>query len=275
MWLRLLAAVGMVGCSVVSTRLGCGGNRAVVPLPRLGTFGWPRHDAKVAEAKQRAGAVKLLFVGDSITQNYERSEEPYRNFLPIWDELFAPRDAMNLGFSGDCTYHVLWRLRHGEVDGLAPRDIVVLIGTNNLNPRRLAPRGETAEQVSTGILAVVDDLHKRMPAARVLVLSILPTGYSGDRTTKTDAANGASKSCASAKLFVCAVIWMSAEFLWTEKTGARRAVFTTGWKQLRGVGCAASDCNRAADDGGGCGAGVGWQVAPGTVWLGFPKCLTA
>lgn len=148
-----------------------------------------RHVAKVAETKQRAGAVNLLFVGDSITQNYERSEEPYRNFRPLWDEFFASRGALNLGFDGDRTYNVLWRLQHGEVDGLAPKDIVLLIGTNNLNPLSREPHGETADQVSEGILAVVSELHGRMPGARILVLSMLPTSYSADRTAKADAAN--------------------------------------------------------------------------------------
>jgi len=211
-WLRLLAAFGMVGFSVVSTRSGCGGNRSIAALPQAKLAWVERHEEKVAEAKRRAGQVELLFVGDSITHNYERTEKPYRNFRPIWDEFFAPRAAMNLGFDGDRTYNVLWRLRRGEVDGLAPKNIVVLIGTNNLSPGWMEPQAETADQVSAGILAVVAELHARMPGARVLVLSMLPTSNSADRTAKTDAAN-AEVQTALAKLSYARYLDVSGIFL--------------------------------------------------------------
>ena len=188
-WLRVIAAVGMMGCAVVSTRLGCVGNRAVIPLPQARYVWMARHVFKAAETKYHADDPKLVFVGDSITQNYERSEPPLRDFRPIWDELFAPHHALNLGFDGDSTYNVLWRLQHGEVDGLSPQNVVLLIGTNNFNPGILEPHGETADQASAGILAVVEELHTRMPRARMLVLSMLPTGFSADRTARTDAAN--------------------------------------------------------------------------------------
>jgi len=203
----------MVGCATIATRAGCGGNRAVVPLPQA-KAGWiRRHEDKVAEAKQRAGRVELLFVGDSITQNYEHTDpEPYLNFGPVWDELFAPHVAMNLGFGGDRTYNVLWRLEHGEVDGLSPKDIVLLIGTNNLLESHMEPGGESADQVSAGILAVVAELHRRMPAARVLVLSILPTGFGAERNGKAEAAN-AQVRAALAKLEYARYLDVSGIFL--------------------------------------------------------------
>jgi lysophospholipase L1-like esterase len=192
--MTVLAAFGAVGFYVVSTRESLR-NPALWARPQSQSWWSQRHNAKVAEAKQRAGQVDLLFVGDSITQNYERAESPAcLDFLPIWNELFAPHRAMNLGFNADRTGNVLWRLRHGEVDGLAPRDIVLLIGTNNLNPSRLHRRGESAAQVSAGIMAVVAELHRRMPAARILVLSLLPTNFSADRTAKANAINAEVKT---------------------------------------------------------------------------------
>lgn len=182
----------MVGCSVIAGRAGCGGSRnlAVWAIPQRARPWSERHEAKVAETRQRAGQVDLLLVGDSITQNYEQADaNPYLNFRPIWDELFAPHRAMNLGFNGDRTYNVLWRLQHGEADGLTPKDIVLLIGTNNLNPSRFEPQAESAEQVSAGVMAIVETLHRMMPEARVLVLSILPTNFSADRTAKANAMN--------------------------------------------------------------------------------------
>ena len=211
--LRLLAALGMVSCATVATRSGCGGNRAMSPLPQARIAWIRRHTEKVDEARQRAGQVDLLFVGDSITQNYERTEaDGYGDFRPVWNEFFAPHRAMNLGFDRDRTDNVLWRLKHGEVDGLQPKDVVVLIGTNNFFPSHLEPRGETPEQVSAGTLAVVEELHSRMPNARVLVLSILPAGYGAERMLKIDTAN-TQVQAAVAKLAYARYLDVSGLFL--------------------------------------------------------------
>jgi lysophospholipase L1-like esterase len=211
--LRLLAALGMVSCATIATRSGCGGDRAVVPLPQAKRAWIVRHEEKVAEAKRRAGQVDLLFVGDSITQNYERtSAEEFSNFRPLWDELFGPHRAMNLGFDGDRTYNVLWRLRHGEADGLQPKDVVVLIGTNNFFRSNMEPHGETPQQVTAGTLAIVEELHTRMPEARVLVLSILPTGFGAEWMLKIDAVN-AQVQAAVTKLAYARYLDVSGSFL--------------------------------------------------------------
>lgn len=159
-------------------------NPAVVPEERVAKdFPWwgERHLQKVAEARAaaKAGGVDLLFVGDSITENYEHDgPDPNQVFLPIWNQLFAPHRAMNLGFAGDLTQDVLWRLEHGEVDGLAPKDIVLLIGTNNMKS------GGSAEATAEGIEAVVKELHRRMPEARILLIEVLPTSVSAVKSAE-------------------------------------------------------------------------------------------
>ena len=194
-WLRLVSAWVMVGCSVISVKSGCAGknyNPAVDPLPQRNMVWIRRHADKCDEAKRRAGQVDLLFVGDSITQNYERTDaQAFLNIHTVWDELFAPHRAMNLGFNADRTGHVLWRLRHGEVDGLQPKDIVLLIGNNNLSPSTIHPNGDSTEQIAAGTAAVIDELHARMPSARILVLSVLDTRFSADRSARTNALNAA------------------------------------------------------------------------------------
>ena len=175
--LPLLAA--RAGCSKIT------GNPATEPQA-VDSAGWrQRHESKVREAQQRGHDVQLLFVGDSITQNYE-----YPNDRPGIDgppDEFAPLvgpHAMNLGFSGDRTQNVLWRLQHGEADALAPRNIVLLIGINNV-----LAGGETAEEVTAGVEAVIQDLHGRMPAAHLTVLACLPTGYPAAQQAETAAVN--------------------------------------------------------------------------------------
>jgi lysophospholipase L1-like esterase len=183
----------MVGCSVLSVKSGCAGknyNPAVDSVPQRTMRWWVRHEDKLDETKRRAGQVDLLFVGDSITENFERSDaQAMLNMRPIWDELFAPHRAMNLGFNSDRTGHVLWRLQHGEVDGLQPKDIVLMIGTNNLSPSTIRPQGDSADEIGAGTAAILGELHRRMPQARILVLSLLPTNYSADRMARINAVN--------------------------------------------------------------------------------------
>ena len=142
---------------------------AIVPTDRLSVDWWAaRHQAIVTDAPKHRDA-ELLLVGDSITNNYDKAEPPNQDFQPIWQQYYAPRKALNLGFSGDTTANVLWRLDHGEVDGLHPKLAVVLIGTNN------TAHGQTAEDTEAGIDAVVKDLEHRLPETKILLVGILPS----------------------------------------------------------------------------------------------------
>ena len=145
-------------------------NPATVPVDRLSVDWWAtRHKAIVAGLAQHSDA-QLLLIGDSITNNYDKAEPPNQNFQPIWQQYYAPRKALNLGFSGDTTANVLWRLDHGEVQGLHPKLAVVLIGTNNTGYA-----GQTAEQTEEGIDAVVKDIEHRLPDTKILLMGLLPT----------------------------------------------------------------------------------------------------
>ncbi len=142
---------------------------AIVPTDRLSVDWWAaRHKAILADLPKHSDA-QLLLVGDSITNNYDKAEPPNQDFQPIWQQYYAPRKALNLGFSGDTTANVLWRLDHGEVAGLHPKLAVVLIGTNN------TAFGETAEDTEVGIDAVVKDLEHRLPETKILLVGILPS----------------------------------------------------------------------------------------------------
>ena len=143
---------------------------AAIPIARLDLPWWKaRHEAKLAE-KQR-GPVDLVLLGDSITQDYEAAgPEPYRDFRAVWSRFYGDRHALNLGFSGDATSHLLWRIDHGEIDGIAPKAAIVLIGANNLG--RL--HWPTADDVA-GIDAVVTDVHRHLPRTKILLLGVLPS----------------------------------------------------------------------------------------------------
>src|SRR5882757_548042 len=157
---------------------------AIIPTPRLDVPWWAeRHNAIVDQVRAHRD-FNLLLIGDSITQNYEKSSPPDEDFLPTWKQFYEPRRALNLGFSGDTTANLLWRLTHGEIDGLRPQAAVVLVGTDNTGHAH-----QTAEQTEAGIGNVVGTLTQRLPQTRILLLGILPSDVSPEKTAADNAGN--------------------------------------------------------------------------------------
>lgn len=157
---------------------------AAMPLSRLDTPWWrARHQEKLAELRSRT--VDLIWLGDSITHDWEKQGPPaWLDFAPIWRHFYEGRNAVNLGFRGDNTGHLLWRMQNGELDGISPRAAVVLIGANNLGRVRWS-----APQTVAGIEAVVNELRRRQPTTRILLLGILPSVRSKWVSQTTEAVN--------------------------------------------------------------------------------------
>ena len=126
------------------------------------------HEKFLAEAKQ--GKIDLLFLGDSITQGWHDNA--------VWKRFYGPRHAANFGIGGDRTEHVLWRLQHGEVDGIHPRVVVLMIGTNNSGDN-------TSGEIVAGIKAIVDELRKRLPDSKILLLGVFPRGQKPNTLAKS------------------------------------------------------------------------------------------
>ncbi len=150
---------------------------AATPLSRADAKWWAdRHAAKLREL--RATPPNLLWIGDSITQDWERSGPPdYFDMQPVWTRFYGGRGAINLGFKGDATAHLLWRLRNGELDNIAPKAAILLIGANNFGRLRWSP-----EDSLKGHDACVAEIRRRTPGAKILVLAVLPSDR-GDWTT--------------------------------------------------------------------------------------------
>ena len=152
-------------------------NTAIQPEPR--DPNWvKRHDGFVQIAKQ--GGVDVLFLGDSIT-DFWRNDDPKKGGKKIWEANFAPLRAANFGISADRTQHVLWRLEHGELDGIKPKVVVLMIGTNNtgLERDKITPRNTTAEVIE-GVGTVVKTLRTKLPTTKVLLLAIFPRNEKAD-----------------------------------------------------------------------------------------------
>ncbi|HLQ45065.1 MAG TPA: platelet-activating factor acetylhydrolase IB subunit [Planctomycetaceae bacterium] len=133
---------------------------AVTPAPRDGNW-MKRHESFNERVKK--GNVDLLLIGDSITQGWEGSGKN------VWTKFYTPRNAVNLGIGGDRTQHVLWRLDHGNVEGISPKAAVLMIGTNNSSDN-------TPEEIADGVEAIVEKLRAKLPQTKVLVLAIFPRG---------------------------------------------------------------------------------------------------
>ena len=114
----------------------------------------------------KAGGVDLLFVGDSITDGWRGGGKA------IWDKTFGPFKPANFGISGDRTEHVIWRMRNGELEGLSPKLVVLMIGTNN--------GGDSAPDVALGIKTIISDIHERCPRSKFLLLGIFPRSEKPD-----------------------------------------------------------------------------------------------
>ena len=117
------------------------------------------HASFVARAAK--GDIDVLFLGDSITQGWGNQKE-------LWRKEFEPLKAANFGVGGDRTQQVLWRITHGEIDGLHPKVVVLMIGVNNIWPN------DPPEQIGAGIKKIVATLREKLPATKVLLLGVLP-----------------------------------------------------------------------------------------------------
>jgi beta-glucosidase len=161
-----------VGCFSAASQRVSGDVPALTPAAQTAEWAqswWmPRHQQKLADLAAQ-GEVDLLMIGDSITHGWETAGRA------VWDEFYAGRKAFNLGFSGDRTEQVLWRLAHGAVDGIHPKLVVLMIGTNNTGHRQDRPA-----QTAAGIRAILDDLERRLPAAKILLLAIFPREAAAD-----------------------------------------------------------------------------------------------
>lgn len=177
-WLSLffLPVLLLTGCLSRQQAAPCevviGSHPAVTPVSRSTPDWWmPRHQQVLDRVAQ--GSVDLLMIGDSITHGWDHAGQE------VWAQYYAPRNAVNLGFSGDRTEHVLWRLQNGEIDKISPKLAVLMIGTNNSGGDQF-----TAEQIADGIKAIVCTLRTKLPETKVLILSIFPRGDAEQRANK-------------------------------------------------------------------------------------------
>jgi arylsulfatase A-like enzyme/lysophospholipase L1-like esterase len=144
-------------------------NDAAVPKDRLKEKWWTERHRALVQQGRKLGHPELVFLGDSITQGWEGKG------AAAFKAHFGERKTLNLGFSGDRTEHVLWRLYNGEWDGIQPKAVSLLIGTNNTGQIKQSP-AETA----MGVRLIIEFLRERSPETKIILHSIFPRSAGKD-----------------------------------------------------------------------------------------------
>ena len=162
--------------SLLTVVAGRGAPSTLVPVTQnrdWKNYDWvKRHESIVSLMRSRPP--ELVFLGDSITHFWGGEPADARLRGPaVWDKYYGARKAINIGYGWDRTENVLWRLRNGEIDGISPKVVVVMIGTNNASIN-------TEEEIAAGITAICDELYLRLPRTKILLLGIFPRGAKPD-----------------------------------------------------------------------------------------------
>lgn len=144
-------------------------NPAIVPVSREGAA-VGRQSQVLQRAKDHPGACDIVFIGDSITQGWERSGSN------VWARYYGKRNCLNFGVGGDRTEHVLWRFEQGQLAGLKPKAAVLMIGTNNSNKNKDGTEQYSEAEILEGVQTIVKEIRARLPETRVLVVGIFPRG---------------------------------------------------------------------------------------------------
>jgi lysophospholipase L1-like esterase len=119
--------------------------------------------------KARAGKIDLYFLGDSITRRWGATDYP--DFLAHWNKNFHGWNAADFGWGGDTTHQMLWRLQNGELDGVNPKVIVLLAGTNNIGK---GDKPGSAADAAEGIEAILAFCQAKAPAATIILTAVFP-----------------------------------------------------------------------------------------------------
>ena len=118
------------------------------------------HESFVATAKK--GEAQVVFLGDSITAGWNGQKA-------LFEKEYGQYKAANFGIGGDQVQHVLWRVENGEFEGIKPKAVVLMIGTNNVGNALHTP-----EMIANGIKNIIAAIHQRSPDTKVLLLAVFP-----------------------------------------------------------------------------------------------------
>jgi len=141
------------------------------PVPRSDQNSLTAHGQLLEKAKK--GGIDVYFEGDSITRRWGATDYP--ELLANWNQNFFGWNAADFGWGGDTTQNILWRIENGELDGVDPRVIVLMAGTNNLGNTVSAQEAEfKVAGITRGIQTILRVMQAKAPNATIILTGILP-----------------------------------------------------------------------------------------------------
>jgi lysophospholipase L1-like esterase len=145
-------------------------NSTAIAAPRTDANSRIAHEQLVAKAK--AGGIDLYFLGDSIMRRWGCTDPQWSEMLANWKKNFFGWNAANFGWGADGIQHMLWRIQNGELEGVNPKVIVILAGTNNVGNQ--PGNDEKVADIVNGFHALVDECREKAPEAKIIVTAIFP-----------------------------------------------------------------------------------------------------
>ncbi len=157
---------------IFSFLLGCipkKENPAVIATAKMEQSWWKERHEKVLE--QLKNDPKLILIGNSITHMLDDSTR-----RPVREKYLNRYNTINMGFSGDRTENVIWRLQNGEIEGIHPKLAILLIGTNNTDGNHYTEITQPKE-LAGAIWKICSIIRDKLPDTEILLIGILPYGY--------------------------------------------------------------------------------------------------
>jgi lysophospholipase L1-like esterase len=143
---------------------------AAISAPRTDANSMIAHRQLIAKAK--SGRIDLYFLGDSITRRWGCTDPQWSQMLANWKQNFFGWNAADFGWGADRIQNILWRIQNGELDGVNPKVIVILAGTNNVGNQ--PGDDEKIADILGGFRALLDTCRAKAPAAKIILTAIFP-----------------------------------------------------------------------------------------------------
>ena len=189
--------------------------KAVAAMPLRGGNYWPARYLEKRNEIVGNGAVEydVVMVGDSITHRWEREGGEGRE---LFAEIRKTYRILNLGYGGDRTQHVIWRMKNGELEGYKAKLFTLMIGTNN--------RDDNPADIASGVKRILDIIRKKHPESKIALMPIFPRGAKPDdpRRVANEKVNAIIKGYADGQT----VLWLDfgSKFLEPDGTLTKRVM---------------------------------------------------
>lgn len=131
-------------------------------------YDWENRHREILDLNQSKNPPKIVFISNSIIHFWGGFPKAKISIEPqSWSQSFNPLGMGNYAFGWDRIENVLWRIYHGELDGFKAKEILVMIGTNNIHINN-------DEEILEGLSLLMKGIKSRQPSAEITFMGLLP-----------------------------------------------------------------------------------------------------